>query len=52
MRRLVVSLAALAPAAALPGQDAPFTWLSDFGAARARAAQEHKPLLVLFRCER
>ena len=51
-------LAVLAVAAALPlaAQEiaAPreIAWQIDFAAARAQAAKEHRPLCVLFRCER
>jgi len=56
-------LAVLAVAAALPlaAQETAtpreiasreIAWQSDFAAARAQAAKEHKPLCVLFRCER
>ena len=34
-----------------PAQDT-VTWHSDLDAARTLAAKEHKPLLVVFRCER
>jgi hypothetical protein len=51
-------LAVLAVAAALPlaaqetATPREIPWLADFAAARAQAAKEHKPLCVLFRCER
>ena len=34
------------------GQQAAPAWLDNYEAARAQAAREHKPLLVLFRCAR
>jgi hypothetical protein len=51
-------LALLAAAAALPlaAQETAtpheIAWQTDFAAARAQAHKEHKPLCVLFRCER
>jgi hypothetical protein len=53
MRPLAVLAAAALPLAAQEAatlRDVP--WQKDFAAARAQAAKEHKPLCVLFRCER
>jgi len=44
----VAALVALA-AAAWPGARDEFPWLTDLDAARALAAEEGKPLLVVFR---
>ena len=30
----------------------PIPWRTDFAAARAAAREQHKPLFVVFRCER
>jgi hypothetical protein len=40
--------------AALPAQDRTdgFRWQTDFAAARKTAAEQDKPLMLLFRCER
>jgi hypothetical protein len=50
MRASILVLAALL-SAPCPGQGS-LTWHGDLDAARALAAKERKPLLVLFRCER
>jgi hypothetical protein len=34
-----------------PAQEPSSPWGTDLAAARARAASEHRPLAVLFRCE-
>jgi hypothetical protein len=47
---LVVSLMFLAAIGTSRGAER-FPWLTDLGAARELAAREHKPLLIVFRCE-
>ena len=46
-----LALAALAAGAVLTGapQDGEFKWLTDLDAARVRAKDEGKPLLIVFR---
>jgi hypothetical protein len=51
MRSNALALAFVALSAAAPAQDDAF-WRTDFAAARATAAAQGKPLLLLFRCER
>ncbi len=46
----LVSLAAVALASPAMADDR-FPWLTDFDEARALAASERKPMLVVFRCE-
>lgn len=43
--------AVLAPRAAAQ-DDLAIRWQTDFARARAAAAEQHRPLLLLFRCER
>lgn len=53
---LAATVSVLFVLAALPAQDAPapppIPWRTDFRAARAEASEQHKPLFVVFRCER
>lgn len=44
-------LSLLTLALSTPQGDPDFTWEQDLGAARARAAAEGKPLLLLVRCQ-
>lgn len=51
MRPRNLVLATLLAGAPCPAQDA-FVWQTDLAAARQLAAEQRKPLLLLFRCER
>jgi len=48
---MIAATALLLCSAVAQDGSAAILWSTDLAAARARAAAEHRPLLVLFRCE-
>jgi hypothetical protein len=49
---LTLATLASSSAAQEPKSTATISWRTDLDAARAEAARDHKPLVVVFRCER
>lgn len=53
MRTALVAMVLVVGTAAQQSPAAPpIAWRTDFAAARAEAKEQHKPLFVVFRCER
>jgi hypothetical protein len=52
MRYLAASLCAVLASHAAAQDDLAIRWQTDFARARAKATEQHRPLLLLFRCER